>query len=634
MSKIVQLSIISVALLSQLQAENTIILKPIQVTSSQGVTLNKKDVTDSVTVITKEAIEESHVSSLTEALSKLGNVTMSQSGGTGQQASLFVRGMDTRRVLILIDGVRYNNPTAIGGVAELSQIMLYNVEQIEIVKGSQSGVWGSDASGAVINIITSKAKKGLHALANIEYGSFSSKKSSIQASFATDKYDILVGGLFIDNDGFSAVEPTKSDSNYGKRYDELGLEKDAYQNRTFNAKLGFNITKKDRLEASVQIINSDIQIDSGAGATNDSSIPSSQVKNSFYALNYKHSGTIHTINLNSNLSTFDKELELVNFSGVGTTFYNYKGSVNEIKVDDKIKYLQDSFLRLGASYQSYTYEKQTGTEDKSYNAIAAFVTNYNKLQLFSNLDTIITESVRYDRYDEFKNALTGKFGAKQFIYKDYYVSTNIGTGFNAPTIGQVYGQYGSVANPNIEPETSLTTDITLGNDTLWITAFYNSIDKLITYNDPDGFAGPLPAIYENLDGKSKFKGFELGYEDYFFDTLNLGANYTYVKTEDATGKEFARRPKSQLDVKATYYLSQNYDFGLNAQYIGERYDSADKQGAQTGKYIVTNFIANAKVNRYFALYGKINNITDKYYQVVDGYATAGRSFYVGLTAKY
>ena len=627
MKNIIQLSLISAALISSLSAENQYSLEAINVNASQGTTLNKKDVTDSVTIITKEAIEESRVTTLGEALSQLGNIAIKQSGGMGQQTSMFVRGMDTRRILVLIDGVRYNNPTTPSAGAEISNLMLYNVEQIEIIKGAQSGVWGSDASGSVINIITSNAKTGTHANLNVEYGSFDTKKTSLQASYATKEFDVLVGGSYIDTEGFSAYEPNKSSSNYGKRYDELGLEKDSYKNTSLNAKLGYNITDIDRIQASIQLIKSDVDFD-GFGA--DDTAPNTELQDSMYSLAYTYKGSIHNINAQYNLSIFDRETLFSSFSPANT----YKSTVNEFKIDDKINYAEDSFLRVGASYQKFEYEKQQNNEDKSYDAIAVFLTNYNKFELFDGLNTIITESIRYDRYSEFDDAFTGKLGIKQFLHKDYYISSNIGTGFNSPTIGQVYGEYGSLANPNLKPEDSFTAELTLGNDIVWITGFYNEIDNLIKFVDPDGWMGPLPGINKNIDGISKFQGIELGYEDYLFNTLGVAANYTYVESEDADGKELAQRPKSQLDVRATYYVTDTFDVGANAQYIGTRYDGDNRTGAQTGDYTVVNFVSNVKINDYITVYGKINNITDEYYQVVDGYATAGRSLFIGLNAKY
>jgi len=620
MKNTIRLSLISVALISSLYAENQYSLEAIDVTAAQGVTLKKQDVTDDVTIITKAAIEESRVTTLGEALSQLGNIAVSQSGGVGQQTSIFVRGMDNRRILVLIDGVRYNDPTTPNAASNIAHIMLYNVEQIEIIKGAQSGIWGSDASGGVINIVTSKAKEGTHAFFNVEHGSFDSKQASLQASYATQRFDVLVGALSLRNEGFSAYEPQKGTPDYGQRYDDLGLEKDSYVNTSFNAKLGYNITDIDRIEANVQLINSDTDIDNSGS---DNTEADTKAKNNFYSLAYKHMGSVHNINLQYNLSTFDRE-SLFSLSG---PTYKYEGSVNEIKIDDKIAYAEDSFLRIGTSYQLFEQQEITANTNKDYSAIAAFVTNYNQFEFFSGQNTILTESIRYDKYNEFDDALTGKVGLKQFVYNDYYVSSNIGTGFNAPSLAQLYGQFG--ANPNLKPEKSLTADFTLGNDVVWITGFYNEITDFIDYTGVWPNSG-----YNQVPGKSKFRGVELGYEDYLFKALGLAANYTYVHTEDANGEELARRPKSQLDARATYYISDDFDIGLNVQYVGTRYDGANKTGAQTGEYTLLNIVSNVKVNKYISVYGKVNNIGDEYYQVVDGYATAGRSIYLGLNAKY
>jgi len=627
MKNTIKISILSAALLSSLYGENQYTLQNIEVTASQGTTLNKKDVTDSVTVITKEALEESRVTTLEEALSKLGGIAMTQNGGPGKSTSMFIRGMSSKRILVLVDGVRYNNLTAIGAAAEFSQISLYNVEQIEIIKGAQSGVWGADASGGVINIITSKAKQGLHGVVNLEYGSYDTLQASLLASYATEQVDLSVGGVLYQTDGFSAAEPKQSEATYGQRFDTLGLEKDSYKNKSLNAKLGINITQDDRVEFKVQSINGESNFDSGAGSAKDSTIPNQDLKNRFYTISYSHTDAIHDLKASYNLSTFDRAFELVHWSGVGTDIYNYEGSVNEFKVDDKIVYMQDSFLRLGASYQKFEQKEVTTGSDKSYSALSAFVTNYNKFELLENQATIFTQSLRYDKYDEFDDSLTGKIGLKQFIADDLYLSANIGTGFNAPTLGQLYGQWGP--NPDLKPEKSLTSDITLGNDTLWITAFYNKITDLIDWTGVWPNAG-----YNQLEGKTEFKGIELGYEDYLFNSLGVNALYTFVTTEDANGEALARRPKDQVDASVVYYVSETFDLGLNAQYIGQRFDGANKSGAQTGYYTVANIVSNVKVNDYVTVYGKINNITDEYYQTVDGYATAGRSLYLGLNAKY
>ncbi|MEN8146664.1 MAG: TonB-dependent receptor [Campylobacterota bacterium] len=611
------------AVASSLFAANQYTLEDISVTAAQGTELNKKDVTDSVTVITKEAIEESRVTTIEQALSRLGNLSVSSNGGFGQPASVFVRGMDSKRTLVLIDGVRYNDVTGLSG-AQYPQIPLTNVEQIEIIKGAQSGIWGADASAGVINIVTSKAKKGLHASADIEYGSFDTKKTSLQASYAADTFDVLMGGSYFGSDGFSAAEPIQASPDYGKRYDELGWEKDAYRNKSFNAKFGWNITEGDRIEASVQAINSYIEYDAAAGVDADNvddpfgwgdSNYFTNIKNRFYSLAYKHKDDLNDVTLAYNLSTFDRD-----------QYGGYTGSVSEIKADDKITYMENSFFRIGGSHQTFEQKKSAGADlDKSYSALSAFASNYNKLNLFGDLNTIITESVRYDRYSEFDDKVTGKIGLKQYLFSDIFFSANIGTGYNVPTLYQLYD--GWAGNLGLKPESTLSYEATLGNEMFWVTGFYNKVTDLIDY-DFATFA------FSNIEGDSILKGLEAGYQDYFFDTVGAKVLYTYLDAENADGQTLARRPQYQLDAAVTYYATESFDLGVNALHIGTRYDGVDKTGAQTGEYVIVNFVSNVKVNDNISVYGKVDNITDKYYQMVDGYATAGRSLYVGLTATY
>ncbi|MCJ7765429.1 MAG: TonB-dependent receptor plug domain-containing protein, partial [Thiovulaceae bacterium] len=339
-----------------LSAANSYTLDDISVTAAQGTKLKKEDLPDSVIIITKEAIEEARVTTLDQALRRLGSLAASSNGGPGQPASLYIRGMDSKRTLVLIDGVRYNDVTGLNG-AQYPQIALYNVEQIEIIKGAQSGIWGADASAGVINIVTSRAKKGVHGVANVEYGAFDTKVASLQASYATESFDVAMGGSYFATDGFSAVEPAKESPDYGQRYDDLGLEKDAYSNKAFNAKFGWNITDRDRIKASVQTINSYIEYDSidfGTGQPADAPNGPYTVttnKDRFYSLAYRHNGAVNDVNLQYNLSTFDR-----------SQYGGYTGSVNEVKLDDKITYGEKEFLRVGGSYQKFEQKKSGGAD--------------------------------------------------------------------------------------------------------------------------------------------------------------------------------------------------------------------------------------------------------------------------------
>ena len=161
MQKKLSISLVASVLLATTNLFSAQNLETIEVISATKSTQSIKDVTSNIEVITKEEIEERHFSGVSEALNTLAGVNIISNGGVGQSDSLFIRGIDSKRILILVDGVRYNEPAGLSG-APLAQMLIDDIEQIEVVKGAQSGVWGADASGGVVNIITSSAKKGFH----------------------------------------------------------------------------------------------------------------------------------------------------------------------------------------------------------------------------------------------------------------------------------------------------------------------------------------------------------------------------------------------------------------------------------------------------------------------------------------
>ena len=174
MSKNIPLSLLLVALLSSANASQSVELDTITVTSATKAKQSIKDVTSNVNVITSEEIEERHYTTVSEALSTVSGINFTSNGCLGQATSVFVRGFDSKRVLVLIDGVRYNDVTGFG--APFADLMIQDIQQIEVVKGAQSGVWGADATAGVINIITKSAKQGLHGFFNTEYGSYDTMK--------------------------------------------------------------------------------------------------------------------------------------------------------------------------------------------------------------------------------------------------------------------------------------------------------------------------------------------------------------------------------------------------------------------------------------------------------------------------
>ncbi|MGB6329463.1 MAG: TonB-dependent receptor [Halarcobacter sp.] len=584
-------------------------LSTITVTSATKSKQSIQDVTSNIEVITKEEIEERHFNSVSEAINTISGINVISNGGLGKATSVFMRGFDTQRILVLIDGIRYNDITGISG-ARFEHLMISDIEQIEIIKGAQSGIWGADANAGVINIITSNANKGTHGNINVEYGSYRTKKLNGKISHKNDNFDISLGLTRIDSDGFTAVAPR------GKNIDNF--EDDAYENTTINTKLGYNINDNNRIVFSHNRINSKSEYDKGAfGATTEEKANGKgyilETKNHYSSLNYNNKNKFSDVNVYTNYSKIDRDDEK------GFT-KEFDGTLREYGANIKIPYNNDSFVLTGADYKVSRHKNNI---NKTLKNKGLFVTNSTKYNKF-----IFTQSLRYDNYDLFDNKTTGKVGIKYNYNKDVYITSNIGTAYNVPTFYKLYDNYAGF--DNLQPETTKSFDLTLGYKDLTLTYFHNKINNMIEYNS-NTFK------YFNMNDDVTLKGIELAYKKEILEDLLLNLSYTYTNAKDDNKKQLQRRAKNSIKFGFDYYGIKDFHFNLNGEYVGDRvqYDFGTYDiSAQTGNYTVWNSVINYNINEDLGIYLKLDNIFDKNYQTVDGYATAQRSAYVGLNYKF
>ena len=181
---------------------NTIELESI-VVSATKVVQNIEDTTSSAQIITKEQIEERRFISVLDAINTLSGVGFTQDGGLGGLTKLYVRGVGGSRVLVLVDGIRFQDPSSKYG-ADFSRLMLSDIERIELISGAQSGIWGSDASAGVINIITTKATDGFHSGVHFSYGSFNTREMGFHTAYAEEKFNAKFSLTHYKTDGYSA----------------------------------------------------------------------------------------------------------------------------------------------------------------------------------------------------------------------------------------------------------------------------------------------------------------------------------------------------------------------------------------------------------------------------------------------
>jgi vitamin B12 transporter len=188
---------------------------------------------------------------------------------------------------------------------------------------------------------------------------------------------------------------------------------------------------------------------------------------------------------------------------------------------------------------------------------------------------------------------------------------------------------------DINPEKSKSFDIGVEYEGIKVTYFEQRIKDLIEWDDPT----PLnwfnnDAVCTNLTGENKLKGIEIDYKEELRSDTFLTLNYTYLSAKDKDGKDLARRAQENLKFGVDYYGIAKLHLALFGEYVGKRYDSADKQGEQTGKYTIAHLNINYDLTKEIKIYGKIENITDKYYQTIDGFTTSPRAFYGGVKYSF
>lgn len=592
------LSLVAAATLAASLEANTLQLDPIVVSASK-TEQSLKDVTANVDVITSQELEERHITSVIDALKTLSNTPIAQNGGIGQTSSFFLRGFSSENVVVLVDGIRYNDPTTTKAQAQLEHLMVNDIERIEIIKGAQSGVWGANAVAGVINIITKKATEKLNIATMAEYGSYATTKVGTSVSQKINALSYYIGANQIRSNGFSALTPK------GKNPKEY--EADGYQNQTFNAKLSYDMSLSDTLNTQFNFIDAFSHYDAYAQ-------PNSQA-NEIHQINRLGSiGYVHQLNSEDslsvayNLSRFDKKDPL----GYTPAF---NGSENEVTIQGSYHYAPNSFLVLGGN----DLKSKDTIKAKELNSKGIFLTNTNRLD-----SLIVTESIRHDSYDIFADKTTGKVGAKYNFTEDIVIGTNYGTAYRTPSLFELYAS--TYGNPNLQPETTKSFDVSGTYKHLSVTYYNNMIDNLIGYNTST-------YVNEQVNGKSRFEGYEVSYKNTVADDFVLDLGYNRLWAKNQNNQELQRRAKDTLRSRLDYYGFTKWQLGLNAHYIGTRYDDL-AQTKQTGRYTLWGAVVNYDATESLSFYLKGDNLSDKLYQEVDGYGTAGRSLYIGLNTRF
>lgn len=560
-----------------------------------------------VEVVTKEEIDAIQAKSLTEVLRRLPGVQVSSSGGYGQSQSVFVRGTESKHVLVLVNGIRMGSATT--GAADFSAIPLTGVERIEFIRGSRAAVYGSDAVSGVINIIT-EYREG-ESTSNISLGGGSEQYKTGKVAASGEISENFWGKFafnYEESDGISASsEPTQTDD-------------DGFESRDVVAEIGGYVHPDWRVRASVFYHDGYVEFDYPEDSEKDSEL-------AVYAIGAEYLGS----QLYSNFTAaFHRDLSKIGSDSIYQTDRKEVNWQNQYKLSETVSFGGGiDWYRNDISESTSTYEKQE--QDNLAFYLMGFYTN----------QVVIAEAnVRSDDNEEYGINNTWQLGLGWKVAPNMKLTGSTGTAFKAPTFNDLYfplecfppfGCFGG--NQDLQPEESEIIEV--GFEGEWdlfdvrIALYKQKIDNLIDW-------GNTP---ENVD-KAQIKGIELitNFSTGLFDH-NVSLEYLDPENE-TTGKQLRRRSKQMAKWNVSYFADE-WQADLSYLYQGERYEDTENT-KKLGGYSLFDIAASYFVTDSFILKGRIANLFDKdyvlsqsYNQAEDTYYsfnTQGRSYY--LTATY
>ncbi|WP_417331712.1 TonB-dependent receptor plug domain-containing protein [Halarcobacter sp.] len=676
-------SVATAILLSNSYANSN--LGEVLVTTATKTEKNIDGVSASVIVVTKEDIEKISASTLKDVFEKIPSINAQYARfphpSSKSKAAISIRGVGANGTLILLDGKRLSAETE--NPYEMNRIPASMIERIEIVKGSMSTLYGSDAIGGVINIITKKITEAQTAI-DLKYG-LNKKGDAEQKNFnfttigKNDYFNYKVFGSVVDEETFTkkkrytqtAVNPQtgaviganpqnavsgKEDVTFIDDATVLSFGTRFEKNLTDNllAGIDFNYFKEER--EGIYLGNAKF---SGGGLIKNTPILSKDNnKRVDVSTDFEYQANKDlTTNLKFYRSYYKKRNETTPVNFTGPVNKKFSANVTIDNVESTTTYLlnDSNILTFGAEYRKETRDSSAINPNPSSDDFITKEVTYKSLFLQDEIE--ITDSLNATlgaRYDHISNAdskVTFQAGAVQKLNDNTSLRVNYSQGFRAPDTAELFvvapvfkdgKRFGSdvIFGPkttayDLKPEESQSFEIALSNNfyklSSEIVAFHTNIKDKIELVSYGAGAGKYYTS-ENLD-KVEINGLELRLDYDFTNYLNTNFNLTYLDTEDKTlNKELTFTPDISASLGIDYKVTNSLNTNLSLRYIGEQYTNS-QNSEKTEDYTLVDLGLNYRINKTASVYGGIDNIFDKEVDEELG-VNAGTYMYVGFRFNF
>ena len=634
------------------QAEETEITTPELLISGGIEPVPTKEVASSYTIVTSEEIEKFQYRDVTDALRSVPGLHIVESGARGTLTSVFTRGANSNQTLVMVNGLAVNDPSSPGGAANLASIPLDNVERIEVVRGPQSALYGSQAIGGVINIITKRGGGEPRSMLRVEGGTLGTLNTYAST-----------GGGFGETDYFLSLGREATDGNDitpSRLHGGMGGEKDSSELVSASGSLGTKLNENLSASFFVQYSDSETDTDedgSTAGFVNtyqnrDSIFEmkrlflSGDISGSFYGNKWRPKFSLGYTRQRTDSSDYPDaggSVNLITTENLGETF--------TASFDNAVDVHPSHSLTFGASH---TIDKFESNGFRDFNGFVITLdskadTSNTAVYLADHMTfgerIFATVSTRYDMPEEHDNRFSFTIAPGYYHPEtDTRLTVSYGTGFKIPSLYQRFGydpnNFGNfyIGNPNLKPEKSKGWEAGIeqglfdGKALAGATWFETEVEDAVAIV----FIG-FDSTAVNIED-FKAKGIEAFFEVNPLDRLTARIDYTWTIVDaDVFTNTMTRRPRHKIGLTTSYEPWEGTVFSANAQWIDPNRDiPRDGFGfyVYPAPYTVVNVAASHKLSDSVKLTAAVNNLLDKQYEPIHGFEAPGIEALAGVTFSF
>ena len=598
-------------------------LPPI-VVSATRTEQDPRSIGSAVSVVTAQELADTRVNSAFEALRQVPGVDVVQSGGPGRTASVFIRGHNSQHTLVLLDGVRLNSNNA--GAYDFSNIPVNNIERIEIVRGTQGALYGSDAIGGVVNIITKRGASGLHGSVEGAIGTDGYRSGGVSLNGGNAIGDFSIGYMWNRFNGGTAVAERLG-----------GVEKDEWVNHAFSGRFGLNVLDDGRLDLTLHYSDDAADLD----GVNAFFLPADDPNAEQHRRNFSGKLSLskpltawYTQSLSVGLA---RETLEGRDPDTAANNYDLTGESRSFSAQSDFLPFDGDTLSVGYDYESQRGKNPANNIDAALGIHSVFIQNHWTYQDIAS----ITAGIRHDDHETFGGETTYRLaGTYRWPSFGTRVHGSFGTGFRAPTLNDLYwpNTGWSLGNPNLSPETSTGFDLGV-EQTVWddrivadVTYFNSRVEDLIQWaaTGPNWWDPWTPLNVASAD----ISGFETSLILRPVPELDLKLAYTFTDAVNAdSGRQLALRPRHRYSASATYRILDSARVTLSGVRVGARYDDAANVN-KLDPYVRFDLAATYDATEYLQFFGRIENMFNADYEEVRGFGVPGRYAFVGAKLSF